>query len=113
MTGRTVKNWRVRVSKELRAQVERTYGRVCHLCGNQISAGQFTADHVKSVRAGGSTVLANCRPAHKTCNEFRSSRPLTDILRAECRVRYERIHGLNQRLVKSSSHSHTGEGANA
>ena len=86
--------YREKVSKELKAQVQRTYGTVCHLCGNRIGRwSEFTADHVKTVRAGGSTILSNLRPCHRSCNEFRGASPLTPMLRDACRVRYEIMHG--------------------
>ena len=73
----------------MRDAVRRSFGNVCHLCGEAIvRAADFTADHLKSVRAGGSTILGNLLPAHKTCNEFRGARPLTADLRTDCRRRY-------------------------
>lgn len=75
-----------KVSKADREQCFRTYGTRCHLCSYP---GADTADHVKSVRAGGNTLLANLRPAHKTCNEFRGARPLSAELKQACRTRYE------------------------
>lgn len=89
MTGIAVhRHQRSRVSKEMRDQVFRTYGNICHLCWFEVGIGQRSADHLKSVRAGGSTILGNLRPAHKSCNEFRGARPLTAELRAEIRARY-------------------------
>jgi hypothetical protein len=83
-----VKNHRQKVGVELRNQVFRTYGDTCHLCGERVNIGQRSADHVKSVRAGGSTVLGNLRPAHKFCNQLRGARLLTAELKAEIRARY-------------------------
>lgn len=87
------------MTKADREQVARTYGHICHLCGYVIEQwSEFTADHVKPVTHGGNTLLANMRPAHKTCNEFRGDRHLTPVVRAECRVRYERLI-LNRRTA--------------
>ncbi|GAB2736449.1 HNH endonuclease [Nocardioides pakistanensis] len=54
----------------------------CHLCGLPIDyslrspdPGSFEADHVTPHSLGGADVLANLRPAHRSCNRDRSNRP--------------------------------------
>lgn len=84
--------YREKIGGAMRQQVARTYGRTCHLCGYGISPAHFTADHLKSVRAGGSTILSNLRPCHRGCNSYRGARPLTEELRAECRTRYKLLN---------------------
>jgi hypothetical protein len=81
---------RVKTSKEVKEQVYRTYGENCHLCSYWVPLGQRTVDHVKTVRAGGSTLLGNCRPCHSYCHQLRGARPLTDALKAEIKAAYER-----------------------
>lgn len=82
------KHYRSKISKHLKATVFRVYGNTCHLCDCEISYGQRSVDHLKSNRAGGSTILSNLRPAHKTCNEFRGARPLSPELKSQIRNRY-------------------------
>lgn len=82
-------HFRSRVGRSLLAQVFRTYGEICHLCGYRIPVGQRAADHVRSNRAGGSTLLGNLRPAHALCNTWRGARPLTRELKAEIQARRE------------------------
>lgn len=82
---------RVKIGKQLKAAVYRVYGDDCHLCSHRIPYGQRSVDHLKTVRAGGSTILSNCRPCHSICNSWRGARPLTPELKAEIQLRYEAL----------------------
>lgn len=80
---------RSKVGRSLLTQVFRTYGEICHLCNYRVAIGERSADHLKSNRGGGSTLLANLRPAHSLCNSWRGARPLTAELKAEIQARRE------------------------
>jgi Restriction endonuclease len=69
---------RERISKHLRATVFRVKGRVCHLCRNPEPPAD-TCDHLKPVAAGGSTILSNLAPAHKSCNQQRGRKAVSDF----------------------------------
>jgi 5-methylcytosine-specific restriction endonuclease McrA len=59
------------VSPTLRAKVMRRDGGICWLCHQP---GADTADHVKPVSHGGSTVYSNLKAAHRSCNSSRGNR---------------------------------------
>jgi 5-methylcytosine-specific restriction endonuclease McrA len=67
----------------------------CHLCGLRIPvevvnlqhALAGTIDHVIPRADGGPDTAANRLPAHKTCNQFRDRKPITEELRKACRHR--------------------------
>lgn len=44
-----------------------TYGKVCHLCGDEME-GEMHWDHVIPLSRGGDHVTENIRPAHPSCN---------------------------------------------
>ena len=65
--------WGGRRTAALRAQVLEAYGSTCWLCGGP---GATTVDHVVPRSRGGDPWdLANCRPAHGSCNYSRGNRP--------------------------------------
>jgi 5-methylcytosine-specific restriction endonuclease McrA len=69
--GRGAVTARQRVSKELRAKVLRRDGGICWICGQP---GALTADHIKPLSHGGSTIINNLKAAHRSCNSRRGNR---------------------------------------
>ena len=68
------------VTPDLVAQKFAYWGNRCWMCG---AAGPLEADHVKPVSRGGLHVLANLRPACKSCNRSKHARwPLTELVGA-------------------------------
>ena len=53
-----------------RALVFQSTGGKCHICGGKID-GPWQADHIKAHSAGGTHVMDNYLPAHRTCNNYR------------------------------------------
>lgn len=54
------------------------WGDRCWLCGEP---GPDTWDHVKPLKKGGPHMLANLRPAHRSCNSKRSAKwPFTPVV---------------------------------
>lgn len=58
----------------LRKLTRETYGDICHLCGQPIAEGQFSADHLIPRSLGGTDDIGNLRPAHRRCNSRRGNR---------------------------------------
>lgn len=78
-------------------QCKRTYPWTCHLCGQPIPPGlhrthplAYQADHVYPVSTHPhlGMVLANLRPSHRQCNNYRKNRALTPALVAEITAKY-------------------------
>jgi len=92
------KDWRsTRAWRDLVAASVRTYGRTCHLCGQPIPHGlgpnhplSLQGDHVLSYTTHPhlAMVLANVRPSHRRCNNYRKARPVTPELLAEITTRF-------------------------
>lgn len=65
----------------------------CHICGLPIPEDILdsrhplfgTIDHVIPRSAGGSNSTENRAPAHQVCNRMKSGRPVSDIVRKNCR----------------------------
>ncbi|MCQ4120416.1 HNH endonuclease [Rhodococcus tibetensis] len=68
-------SWSGREAQTLTRLTLETYGTVCHLCGGP---GATTADHVIPRKHGGLNVLANLRPAHRSCNSARGAMLLAE-----------------------------------
>lgn len=61
------------------------YGYRCYLCGcdwNALDPFDRCIDHVIPLAAGGTSQPANLRPACRSCNSKKWTRPLTDVLTA-------------------------------
>ena len=81
----------------LRARV-RAMGEPCHICGLPIDYSlparhplSYELDEVVPVSKGGDPAsLANCRPAHRCCNQWRSDRGMAAVerIRDEARSRF-------------------------
>lgn len=81
----------------LRARV-RALGGPCHICGLPIDYSlparhpmSYELDELVPVSKGGDPAsLANCRPAHRCCNQWRSDRSMAAVesVRAEARRRF-------------------------
>lgn len=81
----------------LRGRV-RAMGEPCHICGLPIDYSlparhplSYELDEVVPVSKGGDPAsLANCRPAHRCCNQWRSDRgmPAVERIRDEVRARF-------------------------
>lgn len=50
--------------------LSKTGGR-CHICGGQINAGSWEADHILAHSTGGKHSVENYLPAHSVCNNYR------------------------------------------
>ena len=69
-TGNRVR--RPRLSKADRAEVLKSTGARCHICGGEIAPGErWTADHVLPYSRGGGAGVENHLPAHGLCNNYR------------------------------------------
>ena len=63
---------RPRLSAEARAEVLKSTGARCHICGGTIGADdRWTADHVLPYSQGGGAGVENHLPAHGVCNNYR------------------------------------------
>lgn len=79
MTAFPHRNYRERISKQLRSAVFARDGGICQLCGRKVS-WLFHCDHVKPVAFGGSTILSNLRLSCATCNAKRGTgKPRTAV----------------------------------
>ena len=54
-------------------------GRTCHLCARFLSVHEMTLDHVVPLSRGGAHTPENLRPAHRSCNSRKGTKPLSDI----------------------------------
>ena len=53
-------------------------GRICHLCGGKIEAGQaWELDHVNELWISGDDSDENMKPAHKKCHRAKTSQRAT------------------------------------
>src|SRR4051812_3283097 len=85
-----------RAEAKLVALCKRTYPWICHLCGNpipRVQAGHpqsYEADHVQTYAHAPHLRLdiRNLRPAHKCCNQWRRTRPVTPELKQMIMARY-------------------------
>lgn len=73
--------WQGHTVRRLRSETIARWGSVCWLCGQPIDLtlprtepGGFTVDHVVPRSKGGSNDVANCRPAHRSCNVRRQDK---------------------------------------
>lgn len=65
---------RMSTMKKNRAVVINRHGRICWLCGQEITSAQvLTLDHVVPYAEGGSNRVVNLRPAHFSCNQLRAN----------------------------------------
>lgn len=65
---------RKRLTAAQRERVLDDAGRVCHLCGGRIQAGEaWDVSHVIALEAGGTDEPANTLPAHRTCHRQHTS----------------------------------------
>ena len=60
----------------------------CHICGQPIDyslpyldPGEFTVDHLVSLKRGGADTLANKAAAHRACNRSKSDKAYAAIVR--------------------------------
>ena len=65
-----------------RAAVLELHGHVCWLCGGVVEARDLNIDHVIPVSKGGTSALANLRPAHSKCNWEKGTRLLAEYAAA-------------------------------
>jgi 5-methylcytosine-specific restriction endonuclease McrA len=66
---------RQHISKQLKAALWFRDRGICQLCHQPIRLGQLsTADHLKPLSHGGTTVISNLRLAHASCNTKRGNR---------------------------------------
>lgn len=88
---------RQRLLAQVRAEEER-----CHLCGHPVDLTLdrqrhplgSTVDELTPRSQGGDPLdRANCRHAHRTCNELRGTRPVTPDVQAECRRAVDALLG--------------------
>lgn len=79
------------------SECKQTYPWTCHLCGQAIPVGAhkddplaYQVDHIYPVSTHPHLVrvLANCRPSHRQCNNYRKARPLTPALVAEVTAKF-------------------------
>ena len=54
-------------------------GRICYLCGREVSVHEFSFEHVVPLCNGGSHTPENVRLAHHRCNSRKGSRSLSEI----------------------------------
>ena len=55
-----------------------SHGSRCHLCGGIVEPRDLHVDHVVPVSKGGTSALANLRPAHAACNLAKGDQILAD-----------------------------------
>ena len=57
------------------------YGRVCHICGDDIPIGkrQLAFDHVVPISRGGAHSYANIRPSHFSCNAKKHTKLMEEM----------------------------------
>ena len=58
-----------------RLEILEREGRVCYLCGQWLSVHEMTLDHVVPLARGGAHTPDNLRPAHRSCNSCKGSKP--------------------------------------
>lgn len=59
----------------MRARVLERSGRICGICGGEISPEETPhIDHIQPVALGGRTISANLQPAHARCNLSKGAR---------------------------------------
>ena len=58
-----------------RLEILEREGRVCYLCGQWLSVHEMTLDHVVPLARGGAHTPENLRPAHRSCNSRKGSKP--------------------------------------
>ena len=61
-----------------RSAVLELHGSRCHLCGGVVEPRNLHVDHVIPISKGGTSALANLRPAHAACNLAKGDRLLAE-----------------------------------
>ena len=59
------------LKKQERFKVLEKTGFKCHVCGEQLTADKFQADHIVSHCRGGESTIDNYLPSCNTCNNYR------------------------------------------
>lgn len=100
---------RRRIPKEIRLIVFRKFGGACAYCGDPLTYGRMSVDHVRPIHRGGTNDFENLFPACRTCNNQKMTYTVGEF-RAEIAAQAARImrHGRVRIAVKTGAIAKTG-----